>query len=116
MYVWIRCVAPSHSANACHPEQLDRLNRNSSCKKLQPLLQNVWRKVEYRVDVCRATTDACLELVLGVKEFPVYSGVRSRFVWLLPLYQYVFVIALIFCDRPVYRAVRTLGRVHPAMK
>jgi len=69
-YVWIRSVVPSHSANACHPEQLEGLNRSSGCKTLQPLLQNVWREGECRIDVCRATAEACFELVQGMKEVP----------------------------------------------
>jgi hypothetical protein len=28
----------------------------------QPLLQNVWHEVEYRLDVCRATNGAQIEL------------------------------------------------------
>jgi hypothetical protein len=52
-------------------------------KKLQPLLQNVWREVEFRIDGCRATTEACFELVLNMKEVSVYSCVRLIFVWLL---------------------------------
>jgi len=51
-----------------------------------------------------------------MKEVPVYSTVHSRFVKLLLPYQYVFVIALILCDRPVYRAVRIPGRGRPPMK
>jgi len=74
--MWIRSVVPSHSANACHPEQLEGLNRNSGCKTLQRLLHNVWREVESRIDVCRATVEACFVLVQGMKEVPVYSGVR----------------------------------------
>jgi hypothetical protein len=81
--MWIRSDAPSRSADACDLEQFAGLDRNSSCKKQQPLLQNVWHEVEYRIDVCRATTEACLELVLGMKEVPVYSGVRLSSVWLL---------------------------------
>jgi hypothetical protein len=51
--------------------------------KVQPVLPNVRPEVEYRIDGCRATTRACFELVLGMKEVPVYSSVRLSFVWLL---------------------------------
>jgi hypothetical protein len=39
----------------------DRI-RTSIAKIDQPLLQNVWHKVEYRLDVCRATNGAHIEL------------------------------------------------------
>lgn len=64
----MRSDAPSHLADACHPEQLEGLNRNSSCRNLQPLLQNVWGEVEYRIDVCRATSERCFEFVQYMKE------------------------------------------------
>jgi hypothetical protein len=39
----------------------DRI-RTAIAKTDQPLLQNVWNKVEYRLDVCRATYGAHIEL------------------------------------------------------
>jgi hypothetical protein len=39
----------------------DRI-RTAIAKTDQPLLQNVWHKVEYHLDVCRATNGAHIEL------------------------------------------------------
>jgi hypothetical protein len=36
--------------------------RTAIAKIDKPLLQNVWQEVEYRLDVCRATSGAYIEL------------------------------------------------------
>jgi hypothetical protein len=42
--------------------------RTATAKTDQSLLQNVWHKVEYRLDVCRATNGAHIELAQGTKK------------------------------------------------
>jgi hypothetical protein len=45
----------------------DRI-RIATAKTDQPLLQNIWHEVGYRLDVCRATNGAHIELSWGIKE------------------------------------------------
>jgi hypothetical protein len=45
----------------------DRI-RKATANINQPLLQNIWREVQYRPDVCRATNAAHIKLTLSVKK------------------------------------------------
>jgi hypothetical protein len=45
----------------------NRIRRNTA-KTVQPLLQDVWREVEYRLDVCVAVSGAYIKLAQGVKK------------------------------------------------
>jgi hypothetical protein len=73
-------------------------------------LQNVWHEVEYRLDVCRATNEAHIELAQGMKkllELLFSYGVRLIFVWLLRSYQQIYVFARIICNHPVFMIMFT---------
>lgn len=88
------------SANAENPEQLEGSNTYSNCKTEQPLLQSVWYKIKYHLDVCRTTNEVYFEFAQGIKKplwIALYNGVYLTFVWLLLFYQYISVIRPFVC-------------------
>jgi hypothetical protein len=56
-----------HSASACNLNNLKDWIWTVIADIYQPLLQNVWHKVKYHLDMCRATNGAHFELAQGIK-------------------------------------------------
>jgi hypothetical protein len=77
--------------------------RTAPAKPDQPLLQNVWQEIEYRLVVCRAANGTHNEFARGIKknlQVALRSDLRLIFMWLLLPCQQIYVLAPLICNHP----------------